>query len=128
MSPKLKSLLARVILVGGVAILATFIANHAPHQQSLVIRLGSRDIKRIEGAVTRVGDDEPTAGFSQVFSGNSPRTVRHEFQAPTGTYIVVISIEQTTTGSAGDERPNLTETTFERQVSLAGGEVIVSPD
>ncbi|HYQ17278.1 MAG TPA: hypothetical protein VEQ58_16010 [Polyangiaceae bacterium] len=128
MGPKLKSLLARVILIGGVAGLAAFMANHVPHKQSLVIRLGSRDIKRIEGAVTRVGDDEPTAGFSQVFSGNSPRSVRHEFEAATGTYIVVINIEEASSNSAGDRSPNLTETSFERQVSLVGGEVIVSPD
>lgn len=130
MSPKLKSLLARATLLGGVALLATFAANQFPREQTLVIRLGSRDIARIEGVVTELGDDHgedgaPTAGFSRVFPHKSPSVVRYAFKAATGTYIVVINLEER---SAGETGPNLTETTFERRVSLVGGEVIVSPD
>jgi hypothetical protein len=128
-SPKLKSLLARATLLGGVALLATFAANQFPREQTLVIRLGSRDIARIEGVVTELGDspsdDAPTAGFSRVFPDKSPSVVRYAFKAATGTYTVVISLEER---SAGDTGPKLTETTFERRVSLVGGEVIVSPD
>jgi hypothetical protein len=124
-SPKLKSLLARATLIGGVALLASFVAEQFPREQTLVIRLGSHDISRIEGAVTALADREPTAGFSRVFPQKSPSVVRHAFKAPTGTYIVVITFEERVAGDAG---PNLTETTFERRVSLVGGEVIVSPD
>lgn len=125
MSPKLKSLLARVTLIGGVALLVTFANHHLPHEQTLVIRLGSHDVARIEGFVTAPDDDEPTAGFSRVFPEKSPSFVRHSFKAATGTYIVVINLEERVAGETG---PNLIETTFERRVSLAGGEVIVSPD
>ena len=142
MSPKLRSLLARLVLIGGVALLATYGARHAPQDQKLVIRFGDRDVTRVQGVVTKLGDDEPTAGFSQVFPDRSPKFVRHEFRAATGTYIVVISLEErvtaaaeraneansTRTGVTGDAGPNLTETSFERRVSLVGGEVIVSPD
>jgi hypothetical protein len=124
-SPQLKSLLARALLIGGVALLATFAASHFPREQTLAIRLGSRDVARVEGVVTALDDDEPTVGFSRVFPEKSPSVVRHAFKAPTGTYIVVINIEERVTGDTG---PNLIETTFERRVSLVGGEVIVSPD
>lgn len=129
MNPKLKSLLARVSLVGGIAAVASYMASHAPHDQTVVFRAGSRDLVHVEGAVTRLGDDEPTAGFSQAFAPNgttaSPGMIRHTFSAPDGTYIVVITFKERT---AGDLNPIPTETTFERRVSLVGGEVIVSPD
>ena len=155
MSPKLKSLLARVTLVGGVALVGSLFARHAPHDQTIAIRLGSRVVRHVEAVVTRRGDDEPTAGFSEDFPGPSPRVVRHTFSAPSGTYIVVISLRELAAGdgqggvgapptnqagapsnnqnkmhppSTGDANPNPIETSFQRQVSLAGGEVIVSPD
>jgi len=124
-SPKLKAIVARAVLIGGVALIATMASRHVPREQTLAFRLGSRDIARIEDSVTLSGDDEPTAGFSRVFPEKSPRIVRHSFKAPTGTYIVVVTYVERVTGDAG---PNLIETTFERRVSLAGGEVIVSPD
>ena len=165
MHPKLKSLLARVTLIGGVALTASLIARNGPHDQSIAIRLGSRAITHIDGVVTKVGDTEPTAGFSQDFPGASPRYVRHAFSAPNGTYIVVITFKEldsdiakgvrTATSAteatapnpvvgagdptthetsnpaataAGEHHPIPTETSFQRQVSLAGGELIVSPD
>lgn len=129
MSPKLKSLLARVTLVGGVALLGAFLSRHAPHDQTIAIRLGARAVRHVEAVVTLRGDDEPTAGFSQDFSGDSPRVVRHAFSAPNGTYIVVITLrEDGEPNSNGGAAPTPIETSFERQVSLAGGEVIVSPD
>ena len=84
--------------------------------------------------VTKFGDDEPTAGFSQDFSplSRAPRVIRHGFSAPNGTYIVVISwterVGDSETPAAAEAQPKLTETSFERRVSLLGGEVIVSPD
>lgn len=125
MSPKLKSIAARVVLIAGVALIASLASRDLPREQTIAIRLGSRDIARIEDVVTLVGDAEPTAGFSRVFAEKSPGEVRHAFKAPTGTYIVVITIEERVAGQSGT---NLVETTFERRVSLAGGEVTVSPD
>lgn len=125
MSPKLKALLARVTLIAGVALLVTFASNQFPREQTLVIRLRSRDVARVEGVITEPGSREPTAGFSRIFPQKSPSTIRHAFKAATGTYIVVITFEERVTGDTG---PNLIETTFERRVSLVGGEVIVSPD
>jgi len=126
-SPKLKSLLARITLAVGVTFVASYAARQAPHDQAIVLRLHDRDLSHIEGFVTREGDDEPTAGFSRDFAASTqaPPSVRHTFSAPNGTYIVVISLRRR---AAGDERPIPTETSFERRVSLAGGEVIVSPD
>ena len=125
MSPKLKSVLARVTLVGGVALVSAYLGRSAPHDQKLAIRCGNHDVTHLTGAITRAGDDEPTAGFSQDFPRGAPSLVRHTFSAPNGTYIVVITFKERVTG---DLNPIPTETTFERQVSLAGGEVIVSPD
>ena len=125
MSPKLKSLLARATLAGGVALLGIFLARHAPHDQTIAIRWGGREVLHVDAVITRRGDDEPTAGFSQDFPGGSARMVRHTFSAPSGTYIVVITFREQ---PPGDHNPNPIETSFERQVSLAGGEVIVSPD
>ena len=125
MSPQLKSLLARVILAGGVALLGIFLARQAPHDQTIAIRWGGREVMHVDAVITRRGDDEPAAGFSQDFPGGSSRMVRHTFSAPSGTYIVVITFLER---SAGDPNPNPIETSFQRQVSLSGGEVIVSPD
>ena len=125
MSPQLKSLLARISLVGGVALVGSYMASHAPHEQTIAVRASGRELERVEGVITRLGDDEPSAGFSQAFTGASPRTVRHTFSAQNGTYIVVITFKERATG---DINPISTETTFERRVSLVGGEVIVSPD
>lgn len=125
MSPQLKSRLARFILLGGVALVATYLGRRAPHEQTLAIRSGGRDLQHVEGVVTRLGDDEPTAGFSDDFPGQPPRVIRHVFSAANGTYIVVINFRERPTG---DLNPIPTETTFQRQVSLVGGEVIVSPD
>jgi hypothetical protein len=126
--PTLRSWLARTLLIGGVAFIAAFSARHAPHDQTLAIRLGNRDVTRVDASITKLGEDEPTAGFSQVFPGKSPKFVRHDFRAATGTYIVVISFTEKPAAFTGDSGPKRTETSFERQVSLAGGEVIVSPD
>ena len=105
--------------------MATYFARNAPHDQTIAIRAGSRDLQRMSGVITRVGDDEPTVGFSLSFPEASPRTIRHTFSAPNGTYIVVITFEER---AAGDLNPIPTETSFDRRVSLVGGEVIVSPD
>lgn len=149
MKPNLRSLLARVILVGGVAFVGTYFAKSAPHEQTVAVRLSGHDVAHISGVVTRLGEDEPIAGFSQNFSEAfpAPRLVRHAFSAPNGNYVVVVRCmerrsvgpeppgggHQGTPSGAGErmkeqERHNLIETTFERRVSLAGGEVIVSPD
>lgn len=125
MSPKLKSLLGRVTLVGGIALLSAYLAKSSPHEQKLAIRCSGHDVRHLDGVITRQGDDEPTAGFSQDFPRGSPSIIRHTFSAPNGTYIVVITVREL---PAGDINPIPTETTFERRVSLMGGEVIVSPD
>jgi hypothetical protein len=126
-NPKLRSLLARVVLVGGAAFVASYVARSSPHDQTLAIRLTGRAVRHIDGVVTKVGDNEPTAGFAQDFSDRTPApsTVRHRFSASNGTYIVVI---RWTESSPGLPSSKLSETTLERRVSLAGGEVIVSPD
>lgn len=138
MSPKLRSLLARVTLFGGVALVAAYSARSAPHDQSIAVRLSGRDVLRVSGVVTKVGDDEATAGFSRDFSPGSPapHLVRHAFSAQNGTYIVLISCTERVAPMGlppsgeqpNGEGPKLIETSFERRVSLAGGEVIVSPD
>ena len=125
MKPKLRSLLARVALVGGVAGVAAIVARDAPHEQNIAIHLGSQQVTRVEAVVTRQGDSEPTVGFSQDFPQTSPRTIRHAFSAPNGTYIVVISLRHRSDGAMP---PITAETSFERRVSLSGGEVTLSPD
>ena len=132
MSPKWKSLLARVTLVGGIALVSAYLAKSAPREQKLAIRCGSHNVTRIvatisdaSGPTSGASDTGMTAGFSQEFPRGAPSLVRHTFSAPNGTYIVVITFAEQ---PAGDLNPIPTETTFERRVSLVGGEVIVSPD
>jgi hypothetical protein len=130
-NPRLRSILARVTLIGGVAALVAVVGagDGAPRKQNIAVALGSLKVSRITGVVTRVGDSEPTAGFSQDFPGPSPRTVRHTFSAPNGTYIVVITLgHRPEVSEAGRIAPNPPETSFERKVSLGDGEVTVSPD
>jgi hypothetical protein len=146
-SPKLRSLLARVLLIGGIALVASLMARSAPRDQTVLVRLNSRQVSRVSGVISRAGDTEPAAGFSQDFPGASPARVRHTFSAPNGTYIVVITLtdrlqhagnREPKASAFGAPAPNAnetggsgpipSETSFERRVSLAGGEVIVSPD
>lgn len=60
--------------------------------------------------------------------------MRHRFSAPDDTYIVVITLKPSAparlaeTEEMATAAPIPAETSFERQVSLVGGEVIVSPD
>jgi hypothetical protein len=135
MSPKLRSLLARVVLIGGVALVASLTLRAAPHDQTIAVRLGSSQFTRVSGVITREGESEAAAGFSRDFPAASPSFVRHTFSAPNGTYIVVITLSEAaaTRDAAGGllsgaAPPIPSETSFERRVSLAGGEVIVSPD
>ncbi len=136
MNPKLRSLLARVILVGGVASVAVILARDAPREQTLTLRLGELQVTRVDGVVTRSedsddGERDPIAGFSRDFRGHSPRFVHHTFSAPNGTYSIVITLRPAPAegaARAGDTSPIPSETSFERRVSLLGGEVIVSPD
>lgn len=150
MNPRLRSILARVSLIGAVAAVVAVAGQDVPREQNIAIALGSLKVSRVTGVVTREGESEPTAGFSQDFPGTSPRTVRHSFSAPNGTYIVVITLvhrpevsELPSTSGAGDAgdklapptnhespaiAPTPPETSFERKVSLGDGEVTVSPD
>jgi hypothetical protein len=137
-NPKLKGVLARATLVGGVALVASVVGRSAPHEQVIKVRFGGRAVSHVQGVVTRVGDDEPTAGFSRDFPGASDRSggratnVTHTFSAPNGTYIVVITLtlrpDRETDARSEGVAPIPTETSFERRVSLVGGELTVSPD
>lgn len=129
MNPQLRSLLARVSLVGGVGLGVALMARSAPRDQTLAITLESQQVSHVEAVVTKQGDSEPTAGFSQDFAGRSPRVVRHTFAAPDDTYIVVVTLRAVShSEGSGDEGPIPSETSFERRVSLMGGEVILSPE
>lgn len=148
MNPRLRSILARVSLIGAVAAVVAVAGQDVPREQNIAIALGSLKVSRVTGVVTREGESEPTAGFSQDFPGSSPRTVRHSFSAPNGTYIVVITLMHrpevselpSTSGTSGNSgapttnhespaiAPTPPETSFERKVSLGDGEVTVSPD
>lgn len=143
MNPRLRSILARVTLIGGVAAVVAVSGAGVPREQNIAVALGSLKVSRITGVVTREGESEPTAGFSQDFPQTSPRTVRHTFSAPNGTYIVVITLKhrpevselpatsggaQPTNQQSPATAPTPPETSFERKVSLGDGEVTVSPD
>jgi len=123
---KIRPILARLALVAGVAGVASIAARGAPHEQTLVIRLGDRDVAQVAGVVTELGQQEPTAGFSRDFPATSPRSVRHTFSAPHGQYSVSVTFR--VRARAGDAGPIHRETSFERRVNLAGGEVVLSPD
>lgn len=114
--------------------MASLVARSAPHDQTIVVRLNGRQVARVTGVITRQGDSEPAAGFSRDFPEAPPGRVRHTFSAPNDTYIVVITLTErgpntgSNTGTTAQSGPIPSETSFERRVSLAGGEVIVSPD
>ncbi len=134
---KPRPLLARLALVAGVATLLTVVSRGAPHEQTIAIRLHGRDVTRVESVVTAAGEAEPTAGLSQNYPGAAPHTARHSFSAPDGEYSITVTFLErlpasaapaSRSGGTGDAGPNPRETSFERRVSLAGGEVIISPD
>jgi hypothetical protein len=140
LNPKLRGFLARAVMIGGIAVVASVLQRSAPRDQTLVVRLNSRQVTRVSGVITRQGESEPAAGFSQDFMGRSPAVVRHTFSAPNDTYIVVITL-QDKPAAEGETRapapsaaeaegmpPIPGETSFERRVSLVGGELTLSPE
>lgn len=136
----MRGFLARAALIGGLAVVASVLARSAPRDQTLIVRLNSRQVARVSGVITRVGESEPAAGFSQDFPGRSPGLVRHTFSAPNDTYIVVITLQdkpsadralpaQAPSAAEAEGMPPIPgETSFERRVSLVGGELTLSPE
>jgi hypothetical protein len=136
---KLRAVLGRIVLVGGVASVVELGSRTAPQDQSIAVRLNGREVTRVEGVITKTGESEGTLGFSQSFPDGSPSTVRHSFSAPSGDYAVAITLHERSPGSggvaksptdfqSGDAGPIRQETSFERRVTLDGGEVVLSPD
>jgi hypothetical protein len=135
----LRPVLARIMLVGGVVSVVAIGARNAPHDQSIALRLNGRDITHFQAVITRPVYTEATLGFSQSFPDRSPSTVRHRFSAPNGDYEIAITLRERSrelTGVAnsptnlesGGRRPHSGETSFERRVTLSGGEVVISSD
>ncbi len=116
-APARRRLGAKLLLVVGVAVAVSVVAPTLPHDQPLVLRLPSAaDVDRIEGSLTRVGEREAARGFSLRFVDGAPSRVVHTVSLPNGRYRLELAV-----GRRGEP----TETRVERQVTLAGEEIVI---
>jgi len=116
-----RRLLARVALVGGIALAVSLVLPATPREQQLVFRFGSDSaaVRRLELSFTKRGEREPESGFTLNFPTGAPGRARHTVSLPNGDYVVTGAIER----RADDAGP--TETSFERRVNLQGGETVL---
>lgn len=117
--PAWRRLGARLVLVGGVALAASWLAQYLPRDQELVFRIPDpSSIRRLDLSLTRDGEKAPENGVTLNFPSAPPSSIRHRTSLPNGRYQIAISVRRQLPD--GPE-----ETSWVRRVSLDGGETLV---
>jgi hypothetical protein len=113
---------ARLLLVAGIALAASQLLGRAPSEQNLEFRLGAEraSVRRIEATWTPAGEREAAGGVTLRFAEGAPARVRHRVSLPNGRYELAVEVTRQERGSG--ER----QTTTSRQVTLEGGETLIS--
>jgi len=133
--PRWRRLAARAVLLSGAAVLGTYIASHAPRDQTLVFRPGSTPAASLTATWTPNGDDEPAGGVTLHFPSPTTRDTRHRVSLPNGEYVIHVqlttepdrSLELGQPGTPGALTPRA-ETTVVERVRLEGGETLIALD
>ncbi len=112
---------ARFVLLFGLALAAVYLLPRLPREQTLVFHVPENHVERLDVSYTPRGESEASGGFTLTFPDTTPRDVRHSVELPNGDYELSIELTPDQSGVARDR-----ETRFERRVTLAGGETIIS--
>jgi hypothetical protein len=112
--PAWRRLLARALVVGGVALIVALFAPALPREQVFVLRVGP-GARRIEASFTREGERVPVNTVKLAFPTSAPSRVRHVLSLPNGRYVVRVEVDR---GAADSHK----ETSYVRRVTLSGGE------
>jgi hypothetical protein len=115
---------ARLVVIVGIALVASQLLGSGPSEQSLMFRLGQEraSVRRIDASWTPVGEREPAGGVTLRFPDGAPELVRHRVSLPNGRY--ELAIEVTRAGFAGGSG----QTTSSRRVTLEGAETLIPLD
>jgi hypothetical protein len=116
----LRRLAGRLALVGGLALSLSFVLPRVPRMQVVTFRFSAAEpVRRLSASFTREGEREPASGVTLNFPGRAPASVRHEVTLPNGRYDVTVEVARDAPDGA------LEETSWERRVTLEGGETVL---
>lgn len=118
-APIWRRVLARVALIGGLGLAASWFLPSLPREQDLVFRVGAtQPVRSLDVSFTLEGQRVPQRGVTLRFADKAPATIRHQLSLPNGRYDVRISIVR--------ELPDgPKETMLLRRVTLEGGETAI---
>jgi hypothetical protein len=110
---------ARIVFVGGAVAMLVFFSPRLPRDQPFVFRVGA-GARKLEASFTKRGETEPRRSLTLAFAQGSPPSIAQSVSLPNGAYDIAVEIER----RSPDGSP--TETTYERQVTLEGGETVLA--
>ena len=117
--PLWRRLAARAALIGGLALLVAVVFPTVPREQTFVFRVSDAStVRRLDVSFTREGEQRPESGVTLRYPVAAPATVRHTASLENGRWLLTIGVEREL--SSGRK-----ETSFERRVTLEGGETVV---
>jgi len=111
---RLRRLLARASLVGGLTLGAVHLLPAVPREQTLEFRLPA-EVARLDASWRRAGETEVVGGVTLRPEGPPRRRLRHQVALPNGLYELTVSLEPAGTEATG------AQTSFVRRVRLEGG-------
>jgi hypothetical protein len=133
--PRWRRLAARAALLSGAAVVGTYIASHAPREQTLVFRPGSVPAASLTATWTPDGDDQPVGGVTLHFPSPTTRETRHRVSLPNGEYTLNIKLTAAPDRDSNPDEsaamgalPPRAETTVVERVRLEGGETLIALD
>ena len=131
----LRRRLALGCLALGAVLASRGFSRDLPHEQTLIFRLGNavgRPRLKLSATLLRVGESEPSAGFTIVHDGNASGDPVQKLRLPNGDYVVTVEWQENS-GVAEPEstaKPRVmetkeSETSLVERVTLTGGDTIV---
>src|SRR5690606_28107010 len=85
--------LARLLLVGGIALAATQLLGGIPKEQELVVRLQTPVAVRTLNATWFDTEGQEVGGVTLHFPAGRKRTIRHHVELPDGSYEIHVELE-----------------------------------
>lgn len=114
----LRRFLPRALLLLGLVLALTPLAQHLPREQTVELELDRRTratLSRLDLSWSREGESEELGGISRRFPHGAPGVIRETFNAPNGRYTLRVSTEH-----ASSDRIEPPSRSFERSLNLVG--------
>ena len=100
-----------------------------PREQPIVFRLPDTKRATLVASFTRVGETEPSTGFTLELPERAFRDVNHAVRLPNGNYIVTVEVRRGRSSGRRDggqsREPSPEETSVSERVTLSGSEIVV---